>query len=183
MRITSKTQFFEEWEAGKLGNRPYLFRDGITAYQAKFPFYGFRELGQAGGGKWMLIPREHVIGMYHLWKLESKNFIIDSAIYPATDDNITLQGEVCRTIRGWEGNLGYCRGYKMRPAMITGLLKPRSASETLVLINTYMDPSSVEDLRALLDLYPDATVEFTCFDRDLGIIPGRNTIFWETRDY
>lgn len=46
-----------------------------------------------------------------------------------------------------------------------------------------MDPSSQQDLDDLLDLYPDATIEFTCYDIDLGVIPNRNTIFWEVRNY
>jgi len=50
-------------------------------------------------------------------------------------------------------------------------------------LDRFMDPSSRDDLEQLFDLYPDATVEFTCYQMDLGTIPRRNTIFWEVRNY
>lgn len=183
MKITSKAEFFQLWEAGLLGNRPHLFRNPVEALCTDFPFYGFRELGKAGGGRWERVTFWNLPRTIERWKNEKRNFIIDSACYPANDYNITLEGEVCRTYRGWEGLLGYCKGYSMRAAAAAGLLKPRSGSEVLVLLDRWMDPSSQDDLRQLLDLYPEATVEFTCFDIDTGWIPGRNTIFWETRCY
>jgi hypothetical protein len=117
------------------------------------------------------------------WTAAGRKFIMDSATYPADDSMITLQGEVCRTYRGLEGTMGYCSGYSMRAAMAAGLLQPRSGSEVLALLDRWMDPSSQDDLRDLLDLYPEATVEFTCFTIDTGVIPGRNTLFWECRSY
>jgi hypothetical protein len=53
----------------------------------------------------------------------------------------------------------------------------------LALLDRFMDPNSRADLDALLDLYPDAAVEFSCFSVNVGIFPARNTIFWETRNY
>ena len=100
----------------------------------------------------------------------------------APDDKRTLCGEVARTYRGLEGTLGVVQ-MPMREAMKKGLLLPRSGATVLALLDKYMDPSSRDDLDALLDLYPDATVELSCFTVDVGVIPGRNTIFWEVRDY
>lgn len=179
MKITSKQEFFRLWELGVLGNRPHLFRDPATAYASGFPLIGFRRLG-GGGGTWERVPREQVFITAQRWATGTP-YIMDSAIAPADDTHITLQGEVCRTFRGWEGLMGVTPGLPMRQAF--PLMRPVSGAEVLVLLGSYMDPSSQDDLRDLLDLYPDATVEFTCFDMDCGVITGRNTLFWECRDY
>lgn len=44
-------------------------------------------------------------------------------------------------------------------------------------------PNSLADIDALLELYPDAVLEITAFDRQIGDLPGRNTVIWEVRDY
>lgn len=183
MRIPSKAEYFRLWEAGVLGNRPFLYREPEAAYASGFPAIGFRQLGKAGGGKWLLVPRDQVFAVAEEWKRLGLSFVMDSAIAPATVEHITLQGEVCRTFRGLEGYLGHTPGFHMRPAMAAGLLKHRSGSEVLTLTGRWMDPSSQDDLRELLDIYPDATVEFTCYSIDVGVIPGRNTFFWECRNY
>jgi hypothetical protein len=101
----------------------------------------------------------------------------------APDDKCTLQGEVCRTIRGLESYLEVGGGLPMRQAMAAGHMKHRGYLETKVLLERYMDASSRDDLDALLELYPDHTVEFSCFSVDVGVFPNRNTLFWETRLY
>lgn len=183
MRISSKREFYQLWEAGALGNRPHLFRDPAEAYSSGFPLIGFRELGKAGGGKWQRVGHMDVLETARIWSEAGRSFIMDSSTYPCDDSNITLQGEVCRTYRGLQGYLGYCKGFTMRAAMREGLLKHRSSSEVLVMLERWMDPSSIDDVRDLLDMYPDATIEFSCFDRDTGVIPNRNSIIWEVRSY
>jgi hypothetical protein len=181
MKITSKAEFYRLWEAGVLGNRTNIFHSATEAWKSGFPLIGFRQLGKAGGGKWERVSRSEIWTTAKRWEEDGAPFIMDSATYPAVFEDITLQGEVCRTIRGLEGFMGYTPGLPMRKAY--PLMKPVSGSEILVLLDRWMDPSSIDDLRDLLDLYSDATVEFTCFTKDTGNIPGRNTIFWEVRCY
>lgn len=45
------------------------------------------------------------------------------------------------------------------------------------------DPNSMDDLRGIWERYPDAVIELTAFDRQIGSLPGRNTVVWEVRDY
>lgn len=182
MQITSKAEFYRLWEAGVLGNRPHLFRDPYDAYASGFPLIGFRQIG-VGGGKWERVPHMDVLETARRWKNEGRKFIMDSGIYPATDHDITLQGEICRTIHGLSGTLGFCAGYTMRAAMSAGLLIPRSPSEVITLLRDYMDSSSQDDVWNLLELYPDAVIEFSCFRKDVGIFPHRNTFIWEVRCY
>lgn len=198
MKIENKAKFFELWEAGVLGNRTRLWRDPEEAYrwaqlkdlnrlsnntfttQTEIGFREIRKAGSAGAGAWEKVPWPLVHLTAERWKAAGRNFILDDG---CPDDCRTLQGEVCRTHRGLEGFLDTVSKLPMRPAMAAGHMHHTSHLQTLTLIRRFMDPSSRDDLEMLLDLYPDAAVEFSCFGRNVGIFPGRNTIFWETRNY
>lgn len=101
----------------------------------------------------------------------------------APDHKRTLQGEVCRTERGLQGFLEIGGHLPMRQAMAAGLMKHYGYLQTKLLLDRYMDPSSRDDLDALLERYPDAAIEFTCFSVNAGVFPNRNCIFWEVRNY
>lgn len=180
MKIKSKVEFFRLWQAGCLGNKLRTWDDPAAAVASGVPLVGFRELGKAGGGAFQMAERDQIRLVAAEWELKGRRYVVCEA---APDHRATLQGEVCRTFNGMEGAMGLSGGLRMRDAIAAGLLKPRSYLETIVLLNRYMDPSSRDDLDALLDLYPDAAVEFTCYEVNVGDLPGRNTIFWETRDY
>ena len=191
MKIRNKAEFFDLWEKGVLGNRTRLWRDPHDAYvwgseqSCKntsgiwLPEIGFREIGKSGGGAWTKVPWACVPSTSSMWESLGRKFIMDDG---APDNKRTLCGEIARTYRGLEGTLGVVQ-MPMREAMKKGLLLPRTGATVLALLDKYMDPSSRDDLNDLLDLYPDATVELSCFTVDVGVIPGRNTIFWEVRDY
>jgi len=181
MKILSKAEFFKLWELGVLGNRTNLWIDPRAAYYSGSEIIGFREVGKAGGGAWERAPRDEVFKTYRKWREAGRNFRMDDGT--PGDQYITLQGEICRTIRGLEGYFSSNVHLPMRSAMRAGHMRSYGGASVLVLLRTYMDPSSQDDLFDLLDLYPDATIEFTCFNRNAGVFPNRNTIFWETRDY
>lgn len=177
MEIRSKAEFFRLWEAGALGNKLRTWRDPVEAYRSGVPLVGFREMGKAGGGKFAMARRSEIARVAAQFP---RPFMVCEA---APDEKGTLQGEVCRTFRGLEGQLGLTSGLRMRDAIARGLLTPRGYLETRVLLERYMDPSSREDLDALFELYPDAAIEFTCYSCAVGSLPGRNTLFWEVRNY
>lgn len=211
MKIRSKAEFFRLWEAGVLGNRPPLFRTVEAAIDSGLPRIGFRELGKAGGGAWELVSSPFDVQVVaKKWERAGKKFIMDGSV---PNDHSTMQGEVRRGEWGLESYLcvrehieyqlsqgipcwiehlqrwGTATGKcypglpPMRETMKRGWHCHRGYLETKVLLDRYLDPSSRDDLDALLELYPDATIELTAFDIDTGVIPGRNTIFWEVRDY
>ncbi len=180
MRITSKAQFFWMWERDLLGNHPKLFHTVEDALDYGCADIGFREIGKSGGGAWERVPRCRARETAELWAFAGRKFIMDET---CPNVHSTLQGEVCRTFRGLEGYMGLSKGLAMRPAIKAGLMLPRTGATILALFEKYMDPSSQDDIWQLLDLYQDATIEFTCFDIDLGVLPGRNTLIWETRVY
>jgi hypothetical protein len=184
VKILNKREFFELWEAGCLGNRTRLWRDPEQAVRdakrLEIPEIGFRQMGRAGGGAWEKVPRSRVIETASRWREAGRSFILDDG---APDEYRTCQGEIARTYRGLEGYIEVGGHLPMRQALAAGLMKSVGPAMVLALLDRFMDPSSRDDLDAIWDLYPDATVEFTCFSRDVGVLPGRNTLFWEVRDY
>lgn len=178
MEITCKQEFFRKWKQGLLGNATRLWWNPNEAWASDAREFGFRE-HRAGGGTWERVPRVHFWETVRRWDAAGRTYTMDDV---CPDQYQTIQGEVCRTFRGLEGYIGASQ-LPMRKAMAEGILKHRRPIETYVLLDTYMDPSSRGDLDALLDLFPDATVEFTCFSVNVGNIPNRNTLFWETRNY
>lgn len=205
VEITSKRQFYALWEAGVLGNRTFIWHKLEDALASGCPKIGFREIRKsltAGAGAWELAERAQAGEVHDRWKVAGRQFIMDGSV---PNDHSTLQGEVCRTFRGLESFLceraevaadirlkNACGAWlkelepglpPMRQTMRDGWHQHRGYAATHALLERYMDPSSRDDLDMLLELYPEATVEFTCFDIDTGMIPNRNTIFWETRNY
>ena len=181
MKIISKYEFFHLWKLGVLGNRTELWDDPIEAVESGYPKIGFREVGKAGGGAWELVNREDTLSTASRWTSLGRKFIMDSSV---PNSHSTLQGEVCRTFKGLESYLAV--GFPLEPmrkTLAAGLHKHRGYLETKLLLDKYMDPSSRDDLDIFLEMYPDATIEITCFNIDVGNIPGRNVMMWEIRDF
>ena len=184
MEVRNKAKFFELWEAGVLGNRTRLWRDVEQcvhdARQLGIKEIGFRQVGKTGGGAWQKAPLDEVYKIATEWTNLGRKFIMDDG---APDQYRTIQGELCRTFKGLEGYIEIGGRMPMRQAMNAGLMKQYSYAATNNLLNKYMDPSSRDDVDSILELFPDAAIEFTCFSVNVGIFPGRNTLFWETRNY
>lgn len=51
------------------------------------------------------------------------------------------------------------------------------------LLRQHMDQYSYIQFQELLESYPDHVIEFSVYSIDCGIIPNRNTIYWEIRAY
>jgi hypothetical protein len=52
-----------------------------------------------------------------------------------------------------------------------------------MLLEHYLDAPSYNWLLGLLEWYPDHVVEFSCYGKKWGTVPGFNTIYWEVRKY
>lgn len=96
-------------------------------------------------------------------------------------DGVTIQGELQRLpgglyLRYTTKDLPMRVAWKHHEAHAHGLTAH-------ALLQTHCDPSSYDCLMELLDTYDDAVVEFSAHNRDVGVIPRRNTIVWEVRHY
>jgi hypothetical protein len=112
-----------------------------------------------------------------------------------------LQGEMVRTEKGLEGYFceratmtvadletlaknGYPTGLPpMRWTMAAGYHQPMGYLQTMMALRRCLDPASFEDVMLLLQWYPEAAIELAAFSCPVGVLPRRNTIIWEVRDY
>lgn len=177
--IRTKAEFFRLWRLGVLGNSIRVW-DQI-ADVAHVSHVGFREMAVAGGGEATIVPFALASATYQQWKSRGLRFVMDEA---CPNDLTTLCGEVAR-VPGlvMQGRLAIEPRCSMRQANERGQLRNLTGAQIRRVVDCYMDPSSQDDLDQLLDLYPDAVVEFSCFTKDVGLLPHRNTIFWEVRNY
>jgi hypothetical protein len=185
VKIESKAEFYQLWRAGALGNRPRAWATADEALASGAPRIAIRS--SMAGRRWLggaavsIVRRDQLREALDLWaKANHGDYALDE---PAPDALVTLQGEVCRGLRGWEGYFGVRTGLHMRVASMLGMLRPYSGVAVRTLLDCYLDPSSRDDVDALLEMYPDATIELAAYSVDVGIIPGRNTLIWEVRDY
>jgi hypothetical protein len=179
--IRTKREFFRLWEAGALGNKLRTWRTASDAIKSGVPIVGFRAIGKTGAGAFEMTDAAGILAVATRWGATGRNYMICEA---APDERGLIQGEICRLADGYHGLIGpVVGGRRMRDSIRDGHLKPCSGLAAIDYARRHMDPSSQDDLDALLDLYPGATVEFTCYSVLLGHLPGRNTLFWEVRNY
>jgi hypothetical protein len=181
MRIGCKAEYYRLMERGFLGNTLRNWHNVDDVWNSGVKQIGFREMNRSGGGgAHEVIPRYWLYYTHKKWVTLGRSFIMDEA---APDSDCLLQGEICRTFRGLEGCLGVRTGHRMRDSMRLGLLQPVKGLIINALLDIFLDPSSRDDIEILLELYPEATIEFAAYPYTLGKIPGRNTVIWEVRDY
>jgi hypothetical protein len=97
------------------------------------------------------------------------------------DDDLLIQGEVTRNVGGLDLTYSLEPGLSMRDAMRHAQTASRLRAH--LILNEFLDANSRDDLSLLLELYPDAVIEFGTYGRAVGTLPRRNTVIWEVRDY
>lgn len=105
---------------------------------------------------------------------------VEFVVQPMLNDQWrTVQGELI-----YEPDLKMWWSTMKRPMRQALREEPRwsNGAETMSVLAHYMDASSFADVFEIMDKYPNAVVEFGCFDRGVGVLR-RNTIIWEVREY
>lgn len=173
MRIRSKRAFYERWRKGLLGNRPRVWTDAEALAASGFggTVTAREDTGRGGGRCLYRLPVAQAVVLGPGWTFNES----------APDDELVLQGEAARTVRGVTLRYSTQAGLPMRPAMRTGT--EVSGASAIALLDWGLTPTSRDDLDALWDLYPDAVVEFSAYARNVGDQPHRNALIWEVRDY
>jgi hypothetical protein len=179
--ITTKARYYAAFERGDFGNRTETFTD--VARSREFPegtLFAIRGTGIGFKTRYNLDSRD----------LEVHSRLLDeNGILPrgsqhfsvmAPDHSIVWQGELMRTDRGL-----YAYYSRLKAPMKTALTEQPEhayglAAECLL---SHLDPSSRDDLRELECDYPNHVIELSVYDRFVGVVPNRNTIFWEARLY
>lgn len=174
--IRTKAMMFQLHIAGVLGNRLRTWPTVQEALDTDVHWFGLRELNaKGGGGRWVKCDRAALPCIAEHWRRAGRTFNVGEA---APDDLCTFHGEIRHGDRGWEGTAAVHPKCPMR----LSTLRPMGAAVRLY-ARQFMDASSLEDLDAVFERYPDAVVEFSTYAINVGIWPNRNTIIWEVRNY
>jgi len=181
-RISNKKEFYELYNAGLLGNRALAWNthDELLASDWRGDIC-IRGVNIPRNQVRYNIPFEKV--PEEIKDLESKGIPKEILRFNQSmpDQDLVMQGEAAYLLHGWELTYTTVKT-PMNKAFEKERLVARGLAVKLMLEST-MDPSSFEDLKALFDLYPESIVEFSTYRIAIGNIPGRNTVFWEVRNY
>jgi len=179
--VLTKADFVRRYQAGEFGNRaptwdtPESFCRSKTRLGATFHL----RCRAAGGPTYYGLDW---IDVMSLWRFQdSPKDWYCSAMAPHAEYG-TAQGEVQRSVNWIDLTITTGR-FPMREALLTDYTTLVQGLRAISLLRHFMDPPSYEWLEYLLDTYPGHVVEFSCFSRPWGTIPGMNTVFWEVRQY
>jgi hypothetical protein len=196
VEIRNKREMYALQRAGMLGNFLPIFTWEEFLKQRPKGMFGFRHRTAVGSPLFKRMMNEHQVEDY-VRALLATNQIVESDVIISVDTSLTdewrtLQGEVMRSIPSLgqdTGGLGLTLVYyklfsdltcrdEMRQTPLTELRGIRADR----MLRYFLDANSYDWMRELMELYPDAVVEFTAFSRSLGSF-GWNTLFWEVRNY
>jgi len=180
--INNKSIYYRKWKAGELGNRIRMWSH-IYHLMNDDSYSGnvnIRHAVPASPYSLWNIPKKEAYSTLDKhckkYSLRLDQFQLNE---PTPDEELLIQGEIVDHV---EMYLAYNTDkVLMREAMktaktVSGLI----AKETL---KYYCDYESYNSLMDLMTEYPNHTIEFGVYSRNLGFIPRRNTIIWEVRLY
>lgn len=186
MTVQTKSLMYKMLASGEFGNTvPQWF--SLDKWEAERPqaieLWGIRS-GLAGGDKRMRlnVPTVEVAGLYREW------FPSDGGnISPMIDMYAILRAEV------WEADISPCGlmvyfadGYDPADPWRGSFRKygrTLQGIQALTMLQRHLWPNDLEDLRLTLERFPGHVVELSACSRAVGVIPHRNTIVWEVRNY
>lgn len=176
----TKDDFYARYVEGEFGNRPRTWPDW--------------DFLKASGYHGRVTIRDMVAGgmcHYGVNVLDLLNNVYPTGCTSLTgkrfneampDEYLTIQGNVWLGPNllldySCEPNIGH------RQAIRQPYLRQTEGTKALTLLKHFMDWSSYDDLEDMINLYPNATIEFSTYSKCVGILPHRNTVFWECRAY
>ena len=180
MKLSSKKEFLEASLSLRLGNRVRTWNslNDLIIESNKPSTVTIRHKIPNSNKCTYQVPINNLGQELDYWKNNSTEFFFNEN---PRDDRITLQGEVWRGVDGLYLNYSYIKK-PMRQALSEQSLHAER-SKAKALLEYFMDANSLDDIYALLDLYSEAVIEFTTYDYELGVLPHRNTLIWEVRNY
>lgn len=165
----NKAEFRLRQLLGEFGNRIRVWREPATAMLHHSGPFGLRSV-VPGGAFHPGVPRDKLMELWTPQHTVDEGFV---------DEHRIMNAEVCR-----DPDLRLFYSLE-RTDMRTGLRRSGQEARGLrarMLLEAYCWPSSLEDIRELLDAYPNAAIEFSLADRAVGVLPHRNHVVWEVRE-
>ena len=181
--VLNKRDFVVRYLEGEFGNRTPTW-DNISDYvQEKDNFNKLFHIRNRikGAATWYNIAARNVLSV---WEKALRAGYKPSDLYisqMAPTDKTLIQGEIQQTPAGI-ALFHTCVKLPMREALALNSHQDYGiiALETL---RHFMCVGSFEWMETLLDRYEGHVIEFSTYSVNFGTIPGRNTCFWEVRDY
>lgn len=179
-RITNKQQMYRHLARGDFGNTTpqYFSVEDWWDRRGQSPFWGIRSL-VPGGPCQLNVPT---------------NDVAMTAMRYKTPFNISMMVDQVAVVTAWleiwqstSGLTVYGVEYPERGTSWRDRM-PRYGTQWLgltarLMLTKHLNPNSLHDLCQLLDRYPDHVVELSTLETCLGMLPHRNAIIWEVRDY
>ncbi len=181
--INNKREVYALYENGLFGNKAKtwdsyekIVEDGWTGLVCMRSKRGMDRVSVVYN-----IPLEEVPKNIKSWLEKGFRYTEISFNQNMPDKCLLVQGEVMRS----EG--GLCLRYTtIKKPMNLSLLEEDLKATGLrakIILEKNLDPSSYSDMEALLESFPNSIIEFSTYSINVGCIPGRNTVFWEVRNF
>lgn len=183
-KILSKRQFYDLWDRGILGNKPHTWVSLDEAIESGFKgLVAIRYRGAFGNGPF--VPNLTIDSLEEEveklivagWKKEDFNF--SEQLSPETAIYL-INGEVTRSHRGLE--LRFSRENKLMRDALQSSEENAYGMKANEVLKLCLRSNDREELLELLDTWPDHVVEFSGFDRPVGIYQ-THMVIWEVRLY
>ncbi len=186
--ITNKVQMFDMLARGMFGNIVPQWFDVAewkqSAEAQSYPMWGVRTLDAAGPCR-LFCPREEVEAQAA--EYQARGFAVNLSVMIDCIRTTTLWAEVYDYQEGRDSLRIY--GIERPPHMGSWrALMPSQGREwsglaAHNLLRRNLTESSLADLWALFDLWPEHVVELSAVEGTFGTVPGRNAVIWEVRKY
>ena len=184
--IASKKRFYELWNSGELGNKPRTWKTYEDLKQSGFAGTVAIRRCSGSGGSGPFIPNlrpEQVSAeldnlVRKCWS--PKDFQFSEQLTPGAL-RYHISGEIIRTVEGLA--LYYSTANKLPQDALNSSGTQVFGLRSQMVLNHLLWPADREALMELHDRYPDHVIEFSGFNRLVGIIPGRRMVIWEVRRY
>lgn len=177
--IATKRQMYRAMTEGRFGNCMPVYTTLVAAMASPHDWIGVRSLNVGDP-----------VRLYHVWRptlqvaLAAKNahrrtdLIFSQADNP--DCERKIQGELTRNHLG----LHFKYTHRQEAMRIALELDSHWASGFVAkrLLERYVDPAGIDNLKELLDKWPDHVIEFTEYAVPVGTHPA-TTLIWEVRRY
>jgi len=183
-KVRSKEEFYVLYEAGVFGNKALTWNSYEDLKNSGWNGNVCLRSGRGVDRKRVdyNVKLEDVQKTIKSWEKDGR---LESEIrynQSMPDEHLVLQGEVIDAVGGF--SLAYTT---IKKPMIEAFEEQRveiKGFNAKRILRTSMTGSSYSDLEDIFDLFPTAAIEFSTYNIGVGENPsGRNTVFWEVRDY
>jgi hypothetical protein len=176
----NKVDFYDRYFKGEFGNRPQSWPDWDSLRTSSYTGnVTVRNLDTAGACFYGVPVADLRRGVWPAGCCPAQCRFNESM----PDDDLLIQGNVFIAVGGLALEYSTAAGIPHRKAVSQPYMRFAQGLLAVSLLRSHCSPSSYDDIMDLLDLYPEAVIEFSTYQYNVGCLPHRNTVIWEVRNY